>query len=239
MFEFFIALFGGSFWGTKLHSEKKKIRAYDKKYADSMVAYKSGLAKWESQVVDLNLENELSRRLQEEPEFYAATTQEMKECFGDMFIDRIINGYRSTDYSTTALRYLLAKRGKLKLCDADSSGIGILGAQKNNSTVDMRRWEKEVNFIKWIDLELQKNGVATELKFRDGSTVPGVEKDLCKMQQYAGGALYWGNAAYSAYTQEIQPTAEQEREESLRGIVGFFVLIALIIAIVTIVRLFV
>jgi hypothetical protein len=238
MFEFFIALFGGSFWGAKLHSEKKQLKAYDKKYADSMAAYKSGLAKWESRVVDLNLENELSRRLQEEPEFYAATIQEMKDCFGDMFIDRIINGYRATDYSTTALRYLLAKRGKLRLGDAGSYGIGILGAQKD-STIDMRRWEKEVNFIKWIDLELQKNGVGTELKFRDGSTVPGVEKDLCEMQQYAGGALFWGNAAYSTYTQEIQPTAEEEKEESLRGMVGIFILIVMIIAIVTIVKLFI
>ena len=238
MFEFFTALFGGSFWGAKLHSEKKQLKAYDKKYADSMAAYKSGIAKWESQVVDLNLENELSRKLKEEPEFYAATIQEMKDCFGDMYTDRIINGYRFKDYSTTALRYLLAKQGKLKLCDAGSYGIGILGAQRD-STADMSRWEKEVNFIKWIDLELQKNGVNAELKFRDGSTVPGVEKELCEMQQYAGGALYWSNAAYSTYSQKTKPTEDQEKEESLRGVVGIFVLIVLIIAIVTIIKLFI
>ena len=235
MFEFFIALFGGAFWGVKFHAEKKQLKAYDKKYADSITAYKSGVAKWEDQVVDLNLENELSRRLREEPEFYEATIQEMKNYFGDMFIDRIVSGFRPTDYSTTTLRYLLAKRGKLKLCDADSHGIGILGAQKD-STADMRRWEKEVNFVKWIDSELHKNGIEAELMFRDGGTVPEIEKRLCDMLQYDGGSLYWSNAAYSTYTQEPILTEEQEREKSLNDAVGCSMLIAVIIAIVLVCR---
>ncbi len=235
MLEFFIALFGGTFWGAKLRAEKKQLRAYDKKYADSKTAYKSGVARWEAQVVDPNLENELSRRLREEPEFYEATTQEMRDYFGDMFIDRIINGFRPTDYSTTALRYLLAKRGKLRLCDADSYGIGILGAQRD-STADMRRWEKEVNFVKWIDLELHKNGIKTELKFRDGGTAPGIEKRLCDMSQYDGGSLYWSNAAYSTYVQEPILAAEQEREESLNGAVGCSVLIVVIVVIFLVCR---
>ena len=43
MFDFFIALFGGAFWGARLHSEKKQLREFDKKQAAIKDAYDSGV----------------------------------------------------------------------------------------------------------------------------------------------------------------------------------------------------
>ena len=201
---FFFVLFGGIFWVVKICSDISKTKAFDRNIKIVEQAYEAGVAKWESQVVDLNLEHELSRKLKEEPEFYAATIQEMKDCFGDMFTDRIIDGYRATDYSTTALRYLLAKQGKLRLCDAGSYGIGILGAKKD-STIDMRRWEKEVNFIKWIHAEINKHGKNSILMFRDTRRIPYMEVREDKMERFSGGQFYWGAAAYSSYQRLLSP----------------------------------
>lgn len=197
MLEIFIVFFGCLYFGAKFFLDRRQTKAYDRKYESSRAAYRLGKAKWESQVVDSDLEDELSRKLKEEPLFYLSTIQEMKDYFGDMYIDRI-KGYSPGSYSATALRYLLAKQGKLKLCDADDFGIGIVGAQKDSS-IDMRRWEKEMNFIKWMDSELKKNGVKTELRFREGGIYPTAEKKLSEVKQYEGGDLYWINAAYSTY----------------------------------------
>lgn len=46
MFEFFIALFGGIFWGAKLHSEKSQLKEFDKKQAVIKDAYDSGVQAW-------------------------------------------------------------------------------------------------------------------------------------------------------------------------------------------------
>ena len=232
MLDFFIALFGGLYWGTKIHADKRLQKSYDKEHARINAEYEAGRAKWEAQVVDSDLRNELSRRLKEEPGFYEATIQEMKECFGDMFTDRIIKDYDS-HYSPTALRYLLAKHGKLESEDA-GYGVRICHAQKDSSA-DMLRWEREIVFMKWVNKELRKNGVKTRFRFDDGSHQ---EKRISEMQQYEGGRLYWKDADYSAYLpRELTKEEEAELEKSFEGmgyVIAFIDMIVILIIIIMI-----
>ena len=114
MFEFFIALFGGSFLGAKLHSEKKQLKEFDKKQAVIKDAYDSGVQAWEASVVDRNLEDELTERLNSDIEFKQAAIQEMQEELGDDIPETL--GYPTP--RSAVLRYLLAKKGKLLSADA-------------------------------------------------------------------------------------------------------------------------
>lgn len=59
MFEFFLALFGGAYYGTKMKSDKASAKAYDKASKERSDGHEARLCDWESKVVDRSLEDAL------------------------------------------------------------------------------------------------------------------------------------------------------------------------------------
>ena len=76
MFEFFIALFGGIFWGVKICSDISKTKAYDRNVKIVKQAYENGVAKWEAAVVDSYLTS-FKMRL-----FCMPQSKRWKKCWG-------------------------------------------------------------------------------------------------------------------------------------------------------------
>lgn len=197
MFEFFIALFGGIFWGVKICSDISKTKAYDRNVKIVKQAYENGVAKWEAAVVDSYLENNISYKLQD-ASFLYATIKEMEEVLGCNYITLFPKSKKNAE------RYLLAKQGKLKSSDASSYGIDIIGALQGNPN-DMERWDEERAFVRWIHAEIKKHGENSKLMFRDAGRYPHKEVGENEMERFSGGQFYWDAAAYSSYQRVLSP----------------------------------
>ena len=58
MFEFFIALFGGLFWGGKIHKEKTEAKRAQSDFEDAMAIRNARRSEFERKVIDrLNKKN--------------------------------------------------------------------------------------------------------------------------------------------------------------------------------------
>lgn len=235
MFDFFIALLGGTSWGAKILSDKNAVKSADKRIAKTEAAYGVGSDSWKQCVVDSELENRITRRLSDNPEYRIEITKQMQEEFGEMYLPMI--GYPS--YSSTATRYLLAKQGKLKADDASSYGLTVVGANQGSS-FETQRWEKEVYFIKWMHNELVKHhgDNASELMFRSRHLDGVHEVPLNNMPKYGGGEIYWAASSYSTYRDRISAET-RENDAKIENTAGVFagiliLLVAIIISVLAI-----
>lgn len=226
MFEFFIALFGGSFWGAKLHAEKKQLSEFDKKQAAIKDAYDSGVQAWEASVVDRNLENELTERLNVDREFKQAAFQKMREELGDDIPETL-------NYRSAILRYLLAQKGKLLSADASQFGIRVIAPQLHDSK-DKTRWKQEVKFIRWLGSKIKDFVPDATLMFKSAGTYDSEPIPANDISDYDGGTFFWDASSYAAYSSKFEPTQEQkEKDESLSNACGVFAgILILIFAIV-------
>lgn len=225
MFEFFIALFGGSFLGAKLHSEKKQLKEFDKKQAVIKDAYDSGVQAWEASVVDRNLEDELTERLNSDIEFKQAAIQEMQEELGDDIPETL--GY-STPRSAV-LRYLLAKKGKLLSADASQFGIRVVAPQPHDSK-DKARWKQEVKFVRWMGSKIKDFVPDATLMFKSAGGFDSKPLSANAISDYDGGDFFWDVSSYVTYGSKFEPTQEQkEKEASLSNACGIFAGILILI----------
>lgn len=235
MFEFFIALFGGTSWGAKILSDKNAVKSADKRIAKTEAAYSAGSDTWKHHVVDLELENQITRRLSDDTGYLNRCKRKMQEELGEMYLPMI--GYPS--YSSTTVRYLLAKQGKLKSDDASSYGLTVVGANQGSS-FETQRWEKEVYFIKWMHNELVKHhgDNASELMFRSRHLDGVHEVPLNNMPKYGGGEIYWAASSYSTYRDRISAET-RENDAKIEDAAGVFagiliLLVAIIISVLAI-----
>lgn len=225
MFEFFIALFGGSFLGAKLHSEKKQLKEFDKKQAVIKDAYDSGVQAWEASVVDRNLEDELTERLNSDIEFKQAAIQEMQEELGDDIPETL--GYPTP--RSAVLRYLLAKKGKLLSADASQFGIRVVAPQPHDSK-DKARWKQEVKFIRWMGSKIKDFVPDATLMFKSAGGFDSKPLSANAISDYDGGDFFWDVSSYVTYSSKFEPTQEQkEKEASLSNACGIFAGILILI----------
>lgn len=218
MFEFFIALFGGSFLGAKLHSEKKQLKEFDKKQAVIKDAYDSGVQAWETSVVDRNLEDELTERLNSDIEFKQAAIQEMQEELGDDIPETL--GYPTP--RSAVLRYLLAKKGKLLSADASQFGIRVVAPQPHDSK-DKARWKQEVKFVRWMGSKIKDFVPDATLMFKSAGGFDSKPLSANAISDYDGGDFFWDVSSYVTYSSKFEPTQEQkEKEASLSNACGIF-----------------
>lgn len=225
MFEFFIALFGGTYFGHKYAKDKASTAEFDKRQREIQSAYNIGKSRWEAKVVDTKLENEINARLRNDAEFCMSVDNEMRELFGDKYINHI--GY---PVKKTSLMYLLAKQGKLRTSDASSLGIRIIGARIDSDS-DKKRWANEVNFIKWIDSEISKHGIAANLMFKSAATQNCAPVPAGQISVYDGGDFFWDVSSYSTYSEEIK-REHRSQDAKLENICG--VVVGVIIAVLAI-----
>ena len=230
MFEFFIALFGGSFWGAKLHSEKKQLKEFDKKQAAIKDAYDSGVQAWEASVVDRNLEDELTERLNSDREFKQAAIQKMREELGDDIPETL--GYPTP--RSAVLRYLLAKKGKLLSADASQFGIRVVAPQPHDSK-DKARWKQEVKFVRWMGSKIKDFVPDATLMFKSTGVFDGKPLPANAISDYDGGDFFWDVSSYATYSSKFEPTQEQkEKEASLSNACGVFAGILILIFVIVI-----
>lgn len=230
MFEFFIALFGGSFFGAKLHSEKKQLKEFDKKQAAIKDAYDSGVQAWEASVVDRNLEDELTERLNSDREFKQAAIQKMREELGDDI--PVTFGYPTP--RSAVLRYLLAKRGKLLSSDASQFGIRVVAPQPHDSK-DKARWKQEVKFVRWMGSIIKDFVPDATLMFKSAGAFDGKPLPANAISDYDGGDFFWDVSSYATYSSKFEPTQEQKKKEaSLSNACGAFVGILILIFVIVI-----
>lgn len=230
MFEFFIALFGGSFWGAKLHSEKKQLKEFDKKQAAIKDAYDSGVQAWEASVIDRNLEDELTERLNSDREFKQAAIQKMREELGDDIPETL--GYPTP--RSAVLRYLLAKKGKLLSADASQFGIRVVAPQPHDSK-DKARWKQEVKFVRWMGSKIKDFVPDATLMFKSAGVFDGKSLPANAISDYDGGDFFWDVSSYATYSSKFEPTQEQkEKEASLSNACGVFAGILILIFVIVI-----
>ena len=209
MFEFFIALFGGAFWGTKLHSEKRQLKEFDEKQAAIKNAYDSGVQSWEALVVNRRLEHELMERLCNDKEFKQSAVRRMREELGDDTPEVL----RDTGTHSTVIRYLLVKKGKLLAEDASRFGIQIVAPQPYNS-YDKRRWEQEVRFIQWMGSQIKDFVPEATLMFKHPRTYADEARPAVEVSDYDGGAFFWDISSYAFYDRKFAQVQEQEWREN-------------------------
>lgn len=225
MFEFFIALFGGSFLGAKLHSEKKQLKEFDKKQTVIKDAYDSGVQAWEASVVDRNLEDELTERLNSDIEFKQAAIREMQEELGDDIPETL--GYPTP--RSAVLRYLLAKKGKLLSADASQFGIRVVAPQPHDSK-DKARWKQEVKFVRWMGSKIKDFVPDATLMFKSAGGFDSKPLSANAISDYDGGDFFWDVSSYVTYSSKFEPTQEQkEKEASLSNACGVFAGILILI----------
>lgn len=230
MFEFFIALFGGSFWGAKLHSEKKQLKEFDKKQAAIKDAYDSGVQAWEASVVDRNLEDELTERLNSDREFKQAAIQTMREELGDDIPETL--GYPTP--RSAVLRYLLAKKGKLLSADASQFGIRVVAPQPHDSK-DKARWKQEVKFVRWMGSKIKDFVPDATLMFKSAGVFDSKPLPANAISDYDGGDFFWDVSSYTSYSRKFEPTQEQkEKDASLSNACGVFAGILILIFVIVI-----
>lgn len=230
MFEFFVALFGGSFWGAKLHSEKKQLKEVDKKQAAIKDAYDSGVQAWEASVVDRNLEDELTERLNSDREFKQAAIQKMREELGDDIPETL--GYPTP--RSAVLRYLLAKKGKLLSVDASQFGIRVVAPQSHDSK-GKARWKQEVKFICWMGSKIKDFVPDATLMFKSAGAFDSKPLPANAISDYDGGDFFWDVSSYASYSSKFEPTQEQkEKDASLSNACGVFAGILILIFVIVI-----
>lgn len=192
MMDFFIALFGGAYWGAKICSDKIKSSSYNRLKAKADEAYKKGYKEWEEKVTDRELEISVKERLNEDWEYRDEIYSEMLEEFGEMYIPKI-----AAHQIPTNVYYVLAKHGKIP-DSAAMSGIRVIGAtQARPSTI--LRWEKEMFFINWIHKQLvEHHGEdASKLMFEpyQSATIIPIES----MEKYVPGEVIWSASSILTY----------------------------------------
>lgn len=230
MFEFFIALFGGSFLEAKLHSEKKQLKEFDKKQDAIKDAYDSGVQAWEASVVDRNLEDELTERLNSDREFKQAAIQKMREELGDDIPETL--GYPTP--RSAVLRYLLAKKGKLLSADASQFGIRVVAPQPHDSK-DKARWKQEVKFVRWMGSKIKDFVPDATLMFKSAGIFDSKPLPANAISDYDGGDFFWDVSSYATYSSKFEPTQEQkEKEASLSNACGVFAGILILIFVIII-----
>ena len=181
MFELFIALFGGLFWGSKILNEKSQIKRVETSHKQMMNTYFSNKSKFEEKVTDRELEADLedfiyntsnydevwaevSKAFDEmhwksdDEKFICICPEAVEAAFGKNTYTKKQREQIAANYRKEALRIMMANRGKLIYndihCGFHSSGQGA-------PTVRLgEKWNTEsANFALWINSKLKEHGI--------------------------------------------------------------------------------
>ena len=181
MFEFFIALFGGLFWGGKLSNEKSSAKKADQDHQHRMDTYFSRKNSFERKVLDRELEADLedlifdtsnydkvwaevSKAFDEMPwkpddeQFIFICPEAVDAVFGKGTYTKKQKEQIAANYRKEALRIMMANRGKLTHNDVC---VGFYSIGQGAPTTRMgEKWNAEsANFVLWINSKLKEHGV--------------------------------------------------------------------------------
>lgn len=191
MFEFFVALFGGLFWGGKYAKEKSNNKKVDQSRELNKNIDDDKERKWLSRVTDKKLEAEIEELVYNISN-YDAIWAEVSQAYNDMpweteeFIclcqEAIDAAYGKGAFTKKqceniiknnrlkAIRILLARRGKLRVCDAGRYGIPKSTWSGIPLFTEQKWSEQETKFMLWITKQLGKHGIHEKLYIKQYGT---------------------------------------------------------------------
>lgn len=199
MLELFIALFGGAYYGFKLHNEKQKSKAADEANEQRIAAMRTDLSVWLAKVTDADLEYEVDKLI---------GGSSINEIYGEMapvlsqIMPEIKNVYDfrgSIFYKHLSLikLVLMAQHGKIPrsaaLCGIRSPAV--------YDKIEIRKWKQVYSIMSWVDRELEKHGIEAMI-FSDGcearlARYPGHARPIGDVSTPIGGIYYWWSCRYS------------------------------------------
>ena len=150
MFEFFLALFGGLYYGAKMCNEKSQSRKSDARNQEIINALNRDFDTWIRRVTNEKLEYEIQN----------ASDSTIAEIY-----NRIINEAKVDSVTPDMIIMgLLAQHGKIPKKIADR-GIHSRGVW---DYAEKLCWQEQRKFLLWYDKELGAHGIEEPLLFVDG-----------------------------------------------------------------------
>lgn len=204
MFEFFIALFGGTYSVSKLLSEKSLHDSMQRMDDVRCAMWTQRLREWEAQVTDCALQEDLWNYVVRNRD---DAWREVQDAFESMqhqktYQSAIAWAYDGSTDRTKAGKKLylshrfkrptdvmLAKHGKLRR-EAATSPVAYL--DRGEGQRSCQKWDSEVEFWLYIRNELRRNGVDAKLLFE--SRYPSkqcFDAEDTKKFRYQPGKLVW------------------------------------------------
>lgn len=187
MFEFFLALFGGTYYGSKLANEKHKSKEADKRTQKLINDLHRDNERWLRGVVDIKLEYDINNLSVEE-------TEKMRM--------RILNEAKvETVTDDMVFMGLLAQKAKIPKSIAEV-GIRSRGVW---DYAEQQRWAEQRRFMIWYDRELRRNGLQEPLLFVDGVNENKVRHNInlanpvTATSRVIGGRYFWAPMRIHVY----------------------------------------
>lgn len=160
MFEFFLALFGGTYYGGKVANEKRKLKDADIHTRKLIDTLKQDNAQWIRCVVDDRLEHTLN-------ELQTEDAERMRQ--------RILDEAKLISVSDDmVLMGLLAQKAKIPRSIAEN-GIHSRGVW---DYAEQQSWTEQRRFMVWYDKELRRNGLQEPLLFVGGVNENKVRQNI-------------------------------------------------------------
>ena len=179
MFEFFLALFGGIYYASKMCNEKSQSRKADIRNQAIIGTLNKDLDSWMRKVTNEKLEYEIKFT---------------SDSAINAIHDRIINEAKIESVSPDMIIMgLLAQHGKIPKEIAER-GIHSRGIW---DYAEKLRWQEERKFMLWYDKELGKHGVKEPLLFVDGTSEHSVRLNIsvaapvAETTKMIGGRYFW------------------------------------------------
>ena len=181
MLDFFIALFGGAYYGRKYAREKSKSKKAEQDTQQWIIAMQSDYDNWIRKVVDEQLEYIVGQVHTDDERVVKARERIKKEAHISFVSEEMI------------LMAMLAQRKKIPKNIAEN-GIFSKGIW---DYAERQKWEEERKFLLWYDNELRKNGLLEPLLFVDGVNANKVRHNInvatpiTNASQVIGGRYFW------------------------------------------------
>ena len=193
MLEFFIGLFGGLFYGTKLHKDKTRSKKANEANQQMIAEMKADLDRWLSKVVDKKFESELDEIIA-----YPSNRQAIFDLISHL-ITRIIPEIKSVDDFQGSVcnnpeiikLILMSQRGKIPQQIAQ---YGLRSPAVFNDD-EKKKWKQIYSVMSSVDRELSKYNIEAMI-FSDGSEVglarfTGNARAIGDVRTPVGGVYYW------------------------------------------------
>lgn len=179
MFDFFLALFGGLYYGAKICNEKSQIRKADARNQEIINTLNRDFDAWIHRVTNEKFEYEI---------------QFTSDSAINAIHNRIINEAKIEAVTPDMIIMgLLAQHGKIpkKIADRGIHSRGIW------DYTEKLRWQEQRKFMLWYDLELRKHGIKEPLLFVDGINEHSarfnisVAHPITENTKMIGGRYFW------------------------------------------------
>ncbi len=185
MFEFFLALFGGAYYGGRAANEKHKLKEADRHTNNLISEMQRDNDNWIRRVVDIKLESEINN---------------LEGDSIDKIKQRILNEANITSVSDDMIIMgLLAQKGKIPKRIAQN-GIRSYGIWDYD---EQQRWTVQRRFMIWYDKELRRNGLNEPMLFVDGVNEHmvhqniGLANPITTTSRMVGGRYFWASMRFN------------------------------------------